>query len=172
MQNETQAREQQLQLMRVNNTSHNNRGTSVDQEEREDDDSARSALSVFRAKEEQIERKKLEVREKVFAQLGRVEEESKRLSIVKQELEGMADPTRKEIESTRKRIDSVNRQLKPLGQSCIKKEKEYKEALEAFNEKTKEKALLVNRLRELVAESERLRMKKLEELCKTIDSLG
>lgn len=33
----------------------------------------------------------------------------------------MADPTRKEIEAIRKRIDSLNRQLKPLGQSCIKK---------------------------------------------------
>jgi Transcriptional activator len=84
MQNETQAREQQLQLMRVNNTSHSNRGSSADHEEKEEDDSARSALSVFRAKEEQIERKKMEVREKFFAQLGRVEEESKRLSIVKQ----------------------------------------------------------------------------------------
>ncbi|KAJ4733666.1 transcriptional activator (DUF662) [Rhynchospora pubera] len=173
MQNEMQEREQQLQLMRIKNTSHSNRGSSAaDQEEREDEDSARSALSVFRAKEEQIERKKMEVKEKFFAQLGRVEEESKRLSLVKQELEGMADPTRKEIEAIRKRIDSVNRQLKPLGQSCIKKEKEYKETLEAFNEKTKEKALLVNRLMELVAESERLRMKKLEELSKTIDSLG
>lgn len=84
MQNEAQAREQQMQLMRIKNTSHSNRGSSVDQEEKEEDDSAWSALSVFRAKEEQIERKKLEVREKVFAQLGRVEEESKRLSIVKQ----------------------------------------------------------------------------------------
>lgn len=45
------------------------------------------------------------------------------LQVELQELEGMADPTRKEIESTRKRIDSVNRQLKPLGQSCIKKVK-------------------------------------------------
>ncbi|KAJ3675081.1 hypothetical protein LUZ60_004123 [Juncus effusus] len=168
MQNEMQAaREQQLQLVRVSK----NPSTSEDQE-REEEDSSKSALSVFRAKEEQIERKKMEVREKVFAQLGRVEEESKRLAIVKQELEGMADPTRKEVEAIRKRIDSVNRQLKPLGQSCIKKEKEYKEALEAFNEKTKEKALLVSRLKELVAESERLRMKKLEELSKTIDTLG
>jgi len=33
----------------------------------------------------------------------------------------MADPTRKEVESIRKRIDTVNRQLKPLGKSCVKK---------------------------------------------------
>uniref|UniRef100_A0A2K1ZAJ6 Uncharacterized protein n=1 Tax=Populus trichocarpa TaxID=3694 RepID=A0A2K1ZAJ6_POPTR len=37
----------------------------------------------------------------------------------------------------------ANRELKrPLGQSCQKKEKEYKEALESFNEKNKEKARL------------------------------
>lgn len=45
----------------------------------------------------------------------------------------MADPTRKEIESTRKRIDSVNRQLKPLGQSCIKKVKKKKSKNELSN---------------------------------------
>ncbi|CAN6275584.1 unnamed protein product [Urochloa humidicola] len=113
----------------------------------------------------------MEVREKVFAHLGRVEEESKRLAFIRQELEGMADPTRKEVESIRKRIDTVNRQLKPLSKSCVKKEKEYKEVLEAYNDKSKEKALLVNRLIELVSESERMRMKKLEELNKTVDSL-
>jgi len=83
----------------------------------------------------------------------------------------------------------------------LMKEKEYKEALEAFNEKNKEKNQLIDKLMEvkflffftlsiqcshnpyefitpltlmceqLVAESERLRMKKLEELSKTIDSL-
>uniref|UniRef100_A0A0D9W4K9 RAB6-interacting golgin n=1 Tax=Leersia perrieri TaxID=77586 RepID=A0A0D9W4K9_9ORYZ len=120
-------------------------------EEEAGEASSRSALSVFKAKEEQIERKKMEVREK--------------------ELEGMADPARKEVEVIRKRIDVVNRQLKPLGKTCVKKEKEYKEILEAYNEKNKEKALLVNRLIELVSESERMRMKKLEELNKTVDSL-
>ncbi|GJN27722.1 hypothetical protein PR202_gb15768 [Eleusine coracana subsp. coracana] len=118
-------------------------------EEEEGEASSRSALSVFKAKEEQIERRKMEVREKVFAHLGRVEEESKRLAFIRQELEAMADPTRKEVESIRKRIDTVNRQLKPLGKTCVKKEKEYKEVLEAFNEKSKEKALLVNRLIEV-----------------------
>jgi len=33
----------------------------------------------------------------------------------------MADPTRKEVATVRKRIDAVNRELKPLGQSCLKK---------------------------------------------------
>nr|CAD1842531.1 unnamed protein product [Ananas comosus var. bracteatus] len=145
-------------------------------EEKEEEESSRSALSTFRAKEEQIERKKMEVREKVFAHLGRVEEETKRLRKnskldIVQELEVMADPTRKEVAAIRKKIDVVNREMKPLRQSCLKKEKEYKEALEAFNEKNKEKAQLINKLMELVSESERLRMKKLEELSKTIDSL-
>ena len=36
----------------------------------------------------------------------------------------MADPTRKEVESIRKRIDTVNRQLKPLSKSCVKKVRE------------------------------------------------
>lgn len=38
-----------------------------------------------------------------------------------QELEGLADPMRKEVASVRKRIDLVNRELRPLGQSCLKK---------------------------------------------------
>ncbi|KAK6936178.1 RAB6-interacting golgin [Dillenia turbinata] len=88
-----------------------------------DEDISKSALTVFRAKEEEIERKKIEVREKVQAQLGRVEEEK------------------------------------------------YKEAIEAFNEKNREKAQLITKLVELVSESEKLRMKKLEELNKNIDSL-
>lgn len=33
----------------------------------------------------------------------------------------MADPTRREVESIRKRVDKLNRQLKPLGKSCLKK---------------------------------------------------
>jgi len=53
-------------------------------EEEAGEGSSRSALSVFKAKEEQIERRKMEVREKVFAHLGRVEEESKRLAFIRQ----------------------------------------------------------------------------------------
>lgn len=44
-----------------------------------DEEMTKSALEAFRAKEEEIERRKSEVREKVEAQLGRVEEETKRL---------------------------------------------------------------------------------------------
>ncbi|CAI8614806.1 unnamed protein product [Vicia faba] len=141
---------------------------------KEDEEMSRSALSTFRAKEEEIEKKKMEVREKVQFQLGRVEEETKRLATIReefQELEALADPMRKEVSVVRKRIDSVNKELKPLGLSCQKKEKEYKDALEAFNDKNREKVQLITKLMELVSESERLRMKKLEELSKNIDSM-
>ncbi|GAB2272216.1 hypothetical protein Dimus_007037 [Dionaea muscipula] len=136
-----------------------------------DEEISRSALSTFRAKEEEIERKKMEVRERVQAQLGRVEEETKRLATIREELEALADPTRKEVAQVRKKIDAVDKELKPLGVTVQKKEKEYKDALDAFNEKNKEKVLLINKLVELVTESERLRMKKLEELSKSIESM-
>ncbi|GAB2300690.1 hypothetical protein Dimus_034728 [Dionaea muscipula] len=136
-----------------------------------DEEISKSALSAFRAKEEEIERKKMEVRERVQAQLGRVEEESKRLAMIREELEALGDPMRKEVAQVRKRVDAVNKELKPLGITVQKKEREYKEALDAFNEKNKEKVQLINRLVELVGESERLRMKKLEELSKSIESM-
>lgn len=137
----------------------------------QEEEMSRSVLSAFRAKEEEIEKKKLEVRERVQAQLGRVEEETKRLAEIREELEALQDPMRKEVAFVRKRIDTVNRELRPLGVNCQKKEKEYKEALETFNEKNKEKAQLVAKLMEMVTESETLRLKKLEELSKHIESL-
>ncbi|KAL9270002.1 hypothetical protein AKJ16_DCAP19589 [Drosera capensis] len=136
-----------------------------------DDEVSRSALSTFKAKEEEIERRKMEVWERVQAQLGRVEEESKRLAMIREELEALGDPTGKEVAQVRKKIDTVNKELKPLGVTVQKKEKEYKDALDAFNEKNKEKAQLINKLVELVSESERLRLKKLEELSKSMDSM-
>ena len=51
---------------------------------KEEEEMSRSALSTFRAKEEEIEKKKLEVREKVQAQLGRVEEETRRLAVIRE----------------------------------------------------------------------------------------
>ncbi|KAJ4975122.1 hypothetical protein NE237_000228 [Protea cynaroides] len=168
-QRQTWEQQQQAQMQRVKNSG--NIGSESPPREDKDEEMSRSALTTFRAKEEEIEKKKMEVREKVHAQLGRVEEETKRLSEIRGELEALADPLRKDVSSVRKRIDAVNRELKPLGQSCQKKEKEYKDALEAFNEKNKEKAQLITKLMELVSESERLRMKKLEELSKNIDSL-
>ncbi|KAL0369560.1 UNVERIFIED_CONTAM: hypothetical protein Sangu_0274100 [Sesamum angustifolium] len=135
-----------------------------------DEETTNSALTTFRAMEEEIERRKTEVRGKVLAQLGRMEEETKRLAEIRGEIEALADPMRKEVAVIRKRIDLINRDLKPMGQSCRKKEKEYKEAIEAFNEKNKEKGQLIGKLLEvqLVTESEKLRLEKLEELCKNI----
>jgi hypothetical protein len=106
------SKEQQMQIVCVRSAS-----TGGDHQEAE----SRSALSLFKEKEEEIERKKLEVRDKVFSMLGRVEEESKRLAFIRQELEVMADPTRREVDAIRKRIDKVNKQLKPLGKTCLKK---------------------------------------------------
>jgi len=138
---------------------------------KEDEEMSRSALSTFKAKEEEIEKKKLEVRERVQAQLGRIEEETRRLATIREELEALTDPMKKEVSVVRKKIDSVNKELKPLGQTCQKKEKEYKEALDAFNEKNKEKVQLITRLMELVSESEKMRMKKLDELSKSVETI-
>ncbi|KAM7522489.1 hypothetical protein LguiA_012391 [Lonicera macranthoides] len=163
--------QQQSQHMRVKNSgliSYN--GSPM--EDNDEEEMSKSALAAFRAKEEEIKRKKMEIRERVQAQLGRVEVETMRLAEIREELEALTDPMKKEVAIVRKKIDLVNKDLKPLGQSCQKKEKEYREVLEAFNEKNKEKAQLVSKLMELVNESERVRMKKLDELSKNIDSLG
>ncbi|GFY97803.1 transcriptional activator [Actinidia rufa] len=117
---------------------------------KEDEEMSKSALSTFRAKEEEIEKKKLEVRERVQLQLGRIEEETKRLANIREELDALSDPMKKEVSLVRKKIDAVNKELKPLGQTCQKKEKEYKDALDTFNEKNKEKVQLINRLMELI----------------------
>ncbi|XWS66722.1 hypothetical protein CRYUN_Cryun05aG0224900 [Craigia yunnanensis] len=162
-----QQQQQQNQLM-VQNSGSLSFSSNLS---KEDEEISRSALSTFRAKEEEIERKKTEVREKVQLQLCRVEEDTKRLAVIRDELEALADPMRKEVSLVRKKIDAVNKELKPLGNTCQKKEREYKEALEAFNEKNKEKVQLITKLMELVSESESLRMKKLEELSKNIDSI-
>ncbi|GKB39853.1 ankyrin repeat domain-containing protein 30A-like protein, partial [Tanacetum coccineum] len=119
-----------------------------------DDELSRSALFAFRAKEEEIIKKKMEIKERVQAQLSRVEQESKKLAEIRNDLEALDDPKWKEGLLVRKKVDLVNKELKSLGQNCQKKEKEYREAIEAYNEKNKEKAQLVSRLMELVAESE------------------
>ncbi|GMI89001.1 hypothetical protein like AT2G27740 [Hibiscus trionum] len=163
-----QTREQQQpQTPKVKNTMINGSPTDDDKEE----ELAESALALFRAKEEEIERKKMEVRDRVQAYMGRVEEATRRLADIREELDALIDPMRKEVAILRKKVDTVSRELKPLGQTCQRKEREYKESLEAFNDKNKEKAQLVTKLMELVSESERLRMKKLEELSKNIETL-
>ncbi|CAH8379402.1 unnamed protein product [Eruca vesicaria subsp. sativa] len=139
------------------------------QMKKEDEELSVKALSAFRAKEDEIEKKKMEIRERVLAQLGRVEDETKRLALIREELEGFADPMRKEVTLIRKKIDSLDKEIKPLGNTVQKKETEYKDALEAFNEKNKEKVELITKLQELEGESEKMRLKKLEELSKNID---
>ncbi|CAN1297827.1 hypothetical protein LINPERPRIM_LOCUS23608 [Linum perenne] len=137
---------------------------------------------MLQAKEEEIEKRKMAVKERVELQLGRVEEETRKLvrvwevsslfsvdGISMQEIQVMEDPMKKEVAVLRKKVDLVNRDVKALAQSSQKKEKEYREALEAFNEKSKEKSGLVATLKELLARSESLRMKKLEELSKFIE---
>ncbi|KAK9950753.1 hypothetical protein M0R45_006224 [Rubus argutus] len=57
---------------------------------------------------EEIERKKMEVKEKVELQLGRSEEETRRLAQIWEELEAMANPMRKELANVRKKIDMAN----------------------------------------------------------------
>ncbi|KAJ9684809.1 hypothetical protein PVL29_017007 [Vitis rotundifolia] len=158
----------QMQKTKNNLSSSGRLATMMMMEDEED--MTRSAISTLQSREEEIERKKMEVREKVELQLSRAEEETRRLAQIWEELEVLADPLRKEVAVVRKKIDMANRDLKPLGQSCQKKEKEYKEALEAFNEKNREKAQLVTTLMELLSESEKVRMKKLEDLSKHVDS--
>ncbi|EOY19097.1 PREDICTED: uncharacterized protein LOC18586712 isoform X2 [Theobroma cacao] len=96
-------------------------GRSSMEENIEDEEISRLAISTFQAREEEIERKKMEVKEKVEIQLGRAEEETRRLSMIWEELEVLSDPLRKEVAMVRKKIDMANRELKPLGQSCQKK---------------------------------------------------
>ncbi|GJW06114.1 putative fructose-bisphosphate aldolase cytoplasmic isozyme-like protein [Tanacetum coccineum] len=138
---------------------------------KEDEEMSKSALSSFKEKEEEIENKKLQVRERVQAQLARIDQQTKHLASIQEELEALTDPMKKEVSVVRKKIDSVNKELKPLGQTCQKKEREYKEALDDFNNKNKEKVQLITRLMELVSESETTRMKKLDELSKSIETV-
>lgn len=49
-----------------------------------EEDMSKSVLAIFRAKEEEIQRKKMEVRDKVHTQLGRVEEATKRLAEIRE----------------------------------------------------------------------------------------
>ncbi|CAN4114364.1 unnamed protein product [Withania somnifera] len=143
-------------------------GTTSDQDDK-DQEMTKLALASFQAREEEIERKKMEVKGKVESQLSRAEEETRRLVRVWEELEVLTDPMRKEVAMVRKKIDGVNREIKSLGQTCQKKEKEYREVLEAFNEKNSEKTQLTSTLVELVKESEKFRMGKLEELSNVLN---
>jgi RAB6-interacting golgin len=118
-------------------------------EDNEEEEIWKVAVTRFQAREEEIERKKMTVKEKVQQRLGFAEEATRCLTQTLEELEIMGDPMRKEVGMVRKKIDMANRDIKSLAQSCQKKEKEYKDTLEAFNEKNKEKAHLVSMLMEV-----------------------
>ncbi|KAI3458875.1 hypothetical protein Pfo_015538 [Paulownia fortunei] len=135
----------------------------------DEDEASKMAIASYQAREEEIERRKMEMRERVESQLSRAEEEARRLTQVWEELEVFTDPMRKEVSTVRRRLDIANRDLKSLAQICQKKEKEYKEAMEAFQEKSNEKAQLTTALVELVDQSEKFRMRKLEELSKILN---
>lgn len=96
-------------------------GSRLSTEENEEDEMARMAICSMEAREEEIQRKKMEVKEKVELQLGRAEEESRRLAHIWEELEVLGDPLRKEVAMVRKKVDMANRDLKTLGLTCQKK---------------------------------------------------
>lgn len=72
--------QQQSQAVKVKNSGVISSPVVDDKEE----ELTRSALNTFRAKEEEIEKKKMEVRDKVYAQLGRVEVATKRLAEIRE----------------------------------------------------------------------------------------
>ena len=75
--------QQQSQMQRVNNLGIICCNGSPIKDDKEEE-MAKSALALFRAKEEEIERKKMEVRGKVQAYMGRVEEATRRLADIQE----------------------------------------------------------------------------------------
>jgi hypothetical protein len=75
--------QQQLQMQRVKNSGIISCNGSPIKDDKEEELS-RSALAIFHAKEEEIEKKKMEVKDKVHSQLGRVEEATKRLAEIRE----------------------------------------------------------------------------------------
>lgn len=63
--------------------SHNESGVK---DEGKEEELYRSVLTAFQQKEEEIERKKVIMKEKVAAQLGRAQEETKRLAEIREVL--------------------------------------------------------------------------------------
>ncbi|CAI9778942.1 unnamed protein product [Fraxinus pennsylvanica] len=92
---------------------------------KEDEEMARSALSTFMAKEEEIQKRKMEVQERVLAQMGRIEQENRRLATIREELEALADPRKKEVTLVQKKIDAANKELKTLRRTSQKKVKYF-----------------------------------------------
>lgn len=57
---------------------------SPDSDDKEEEEMTRSALAAFKAKEDEIEKKKMEVRDRVYAQLDRAEEAAKQLAVIRE----------------------------------------------------------------------------------------
>eukprot|EP00271_Cylindrocystis_brebissonii_P020319 TRINITY_DN6681_c0_g1_i1.p1 TRINITY_DN6681_c0_g1~~TRINITY_DN6681_c0_g1_i1.p1 ORF type:complete len:253 (+),score=45.92 TRINITY_DN6681_c0_g1_i1:335-1093(+) len=128
------------------------------------DEQLNQTVKKLESKEQEILRKKLAVEQRVRAQVSRVEQEARRLDELRRELNALEDPTRKEVSELRKRIELVDRDLRPIKALCDRKEKELKEAVVTYNDKSAQKTELVGKLFEIVTESERVRIAKLEEL--------
>ncbi|PNX91302.1 RAB6-interacting golgin-like protein [Trifolium pratense] len=79
----TPKRSYDQQHQQVKNSGMISNMQSPRRDEREEEMS-RSVLAMFKSKEEEIERRKLEVRDKVHAHLGRVEKETQRLAEIRQ----------------------------------------------------------------------------------------
>lgn len=74
---------QGVQMQKVMNSGIINYSLGSPKDEKEEEISS-SALAMFKAKEEEIERKKMEVRDKVQSHIGKVEEASKRLADIRE----------------------------------------------------------------------------------------
>lgn len=83
---EQQQKEEGLQVMKMKNSGAMSfiGSPTKSASEDKDEEMSRTVLSAFRAKEEEIEKKKMEVKERVQAHLGRVELETKRLSEIRE----------------------------------------------------------------------------------------
>ena len=79
------------QMQRVKNSGIISSNGSPPKDDKEEELS-KSALAMFRAKEEEIERRKMEVREKVQAQMGKVEEATRRLADIREVSESIIAP--------------------------------------------------------------------------------
>eukprot|EP00245_Coleochaete_scutata_P005796 TRINITY_DN19666_c0_g1_i1.p1 TRINITY_DN19666_c0_g1~~TRINITY_DN19666_c0_g1_i1.p1 ORF type:complete len:228 (-),score=83.76 TRINITY_DN19666_c0_g1_i1:631-1314(-) len=134
------------------------------------EDQANAVVQTVAAKEEVINRKKQEMQGKVHAHLTRINQEAKRLDDLGKEIAALGDPTKREVADIRRQIENVDRELRPLKAMCEKKEKELKDAVGHYNEKSKQKTELVGRLMEIVTESERIRLQKLDELNRSLEA--
>ncbi|CAI5470013.1 unnamed protein product [Closterium sp. Yama58-4] len=134
------------------------------QERAAKDQQLHATETSLRTKEEELRRMQEAVEKRVAQQVTRVEQEAKKLEQLRKELETIEDPTKKEVADLRKRIELVDRELRPMRALVERKEKELKDATTAYNNKNAQKSELVGKLFEIVTESERQRLAKLEEI--------